>query len=128
MHRITSLEELHRLRVELVMKRNEAAARGVVQVRVGMGSCGIAAGASEVFCAFEDEIEAHQLRSVVLSATGCMGLCHHEPIVEVTVGDKPKVSYGRVTPSVVKRILEGHILDGNIVDELVIDTTPYPTI
>lgn len=127
MPKITSMDELNRLRIDLVMKRNEEAARGVVHINVGMGTCGIAAGASEVFSALEDEIQALHLENVVLSETGCMGLCKHEPIVEVTVGNSPKVSYGRVTPCTVKRILQEHVLGGKVVDELIIDTTPFPT-
>ncbi len=127
MPKITSVAELNRLRIDLVMKRNEEAARGDVRITVGMGTCGVAAGASEVFCALEDEIHALHLENVVLSETGCIGLCKHEPIVEVTVGTQSKVSYGRVTPCMVKRILQEHVLDGRVVEELVIDTTPFPT-
>ena len=128
MPKITSLDALNRLRVELIMKRNREAYRGHVRVTVGMGTCGIAAGAQEVFRALEDELRSHALKDITLSQTGCMGLCRHEPIVEVTAGDAPKVSYGRVTPELIKRIVREHILDGNAVEEFVIDTTPFPTI
>lgn len=126
MPRITSLDDLNRLRVELVMKRNAEAAHGLVRVTVGMGTCGIAAGASEVLTALEDEIQAQQLTNVALSETGCIGLCKDEPIVEVTVGTGPRVAYGRVTPGVVKRILSEHVLGGRVVDEFVIETSHYP--
>jgi (2Fe-2S) ferredoxin len=109
-------------------KRRREAERGVAFVTVGMGTCGIAAGALEVFRALKGEIEAHQIKSIVLKQTGCIGLCAHEPILEVTVGTAPKVSYGRVDPQMVKRIVQEHILKGNVVQELVIDTTPFPTI
>ncbi len=128
MPRITSLDALNQLRVELVMKRNQEAYHGIIHVSVGMGTCGIAVGALEVFRALEQEIHVLQLSDVVLSQTGCMGLCRHEPIVEVTAGDAPKVSYGKVTPEMVKRIVTEHLLDGNAVEEFVIDTTPFPTI
>jgi len=128
MPRITSLEELGRLRDEIMEKRRREAERGVAFVTVGMGTCGIAAGALEVFRALKGEIEAHQIKSIVLKQTGCIGLCAHEPILEVTVGTAPKVSYGRVDPQMVKRIVQEHILKGNVVQELVIDTTPFPTI
>ncbi len=128
MPRITSLDELNRLRIDLVMRRNEEAAHGLVRISVGMGTCGIAAGASEVFSALEDEIQALQMTNVALSETGCIGLCQHEPIVEVTVGKGEKVSYGRVTPCIAKRILREHIRKGHPLSEFVIDTTPFPTI
>ncbi len=127
MPRITSLDELNRFKVELVMKRNRAAAHGSIQVTVGMGTCGIAAGAMDVYKALEDGIAAAHLEHVVLSQTGCLGLCSHEPIVEVTVDARPKVSYGKVTPAMVSRILQEHIKEGRVVSDLVIDTTPFPT-
>ncbi len=127
MPRITSLDELNRLRIDLEMKRNEQAAAGLVRVTVGMGTCGIAAGASEVFTAIEDEIQALHLTNVVLSETGCIGLCEHEPIVEVTVGRGEKVSYGRVMPCIAKRIVQEHVRDGRVLYEFVTDTTPFPT-
>ena len=128
MPRIMSVEELNRLKIELELRRNEEAARGMIRILVGMGSCGIAAGASEVFQAFEDEIEAKGLSNVTLIETGCMVLCKHEPIVEVIVGNQPKVSYGEVTACIAKRILQEHVAEGRIVQEFVIDTTPFPTI
>ncbi len=128
MPRITSLDQLHELKVELVMKRNQEAERGGVRVTVGMGTCGIAAGALDVFLALEAQIRALDLKDVTLSPTGCMGLCSHEPIVEVLGGDGVKVSYGKVDTEMVKRIVQEHVLDGHAVEEFVIDTTPFPTI
>lgn len=128
MPRITSLEELNRLKVELVMQRNQAAERGIIRVTVGMGTCGIAAGAQAVFEALEDGMRAEGLTEVVLSQTGCIGLCRHEPIVEVTVGKEAKVSYGRVTPAIAQRILREHVMNAERVEDFVIDTTPFPTI
>lgn len=128
MPRITSLEELNRLKVELVMKRNQEAYRGVTHVTVGMGSCGVAAGAREVYEALEAEVKRQGLSNVLLSQVGCVGLCRHEPIVEVTTADATRVSYGRVDVALVKRIIQEHILDGRVVEEAVIDATPFPTI
>ena len=128
MPRITSLDELSRLKVQLVMRRNQEAYRGITYVSVGMGSCGIAAGALRVFQAIEDEIKVRGLKNVILIQTGCMVLCRHEPIVEVTVGDTAKVSYGGVDPESARRIVQEHILNGKVVEELVIDATPFPTI
>ncbi len=128
MPRITSLEELNRLKIELVMKRNQDAHRGAISVSVGLGTCGIAAGALEVYKALEEELQARGLKDVMLSPTGCIGLCAHEPIVEVTIGDTSRVAYGRVTAETAKRIVQEHIVEGKAVEELIIDTTPFPTI
>ncbi len=114
--------------MSLSEKRNQEAHRGITYVTVGMATCGIAAGALDVLRALEDEIKAYHLNDIVITQTGCIGLCRHEPILEVVVGDAPKVAYGKVVPDMVKRIVREHILDGKVVEEFVIDTTPFPTI
>jgi NADP-reducing hydrogenase subunit HndB len=128
MSNITSLDELHQLKIDLVLKRNEDARRGVAYVTVGMGTCGIAVGAKDVFQTLKDGIKAHGLKDVTLVQTGCIGLCGDEPIVEVTVGKKPKVSYGRVTPAAATRIIEEHLMQAKVLEDLLINTAPFPRI
>ena len=128
MPKIISLDELRRLKDELIEKRNQEAYRGITYVTVGMATCSIAAGALDVLKALEDEIKAFELNNIVVTQTGCMGLCSHEPILEVVTGDSPKVAYGKVDPEMVKRIVREHILEGNAVKEFVVDITPFPTI
>jgi NADP-reducing hydrogenase subunit HndB len=128
MPKITSLEGLGHLKDELLEKRNQEAHRGITFVTVGMAACGIAAGALDVLKALEDEIKACHRNDIVITRTGCIGLCRYEPILEVVVGDAPRVAYGKVVPAMVKRIVREHILDGRAVEELVIDAAPFPTI
>lgn len=128
MRSIQSLEDLDRYREEIIDARAAEAARGAIHIAVGMGSCGIAAGAREVLEVIQAQIDGGELKNVTLSQTGCVGLCRREPIVEISAGDAPKVIYGRVTPDEARRILREHILNGRIVEELVIDTTQFPTI
>ena len=126
--KILSSDELNRSKDELIEKQNQRASSGIVRVTVSMGTCGIAAGALEVLQALEDEIKANHLNDIVMTQTGCMGLCGQEPILEVMLGDTPKVAYGKVVPDLVKRILQEHILGGRVVEEFVIDTTPFLTV
>ena len=128
MPRITSMDDLRRLANALSDKRDQEAHRGITTVTVGMATCGIAAGALDVLRALEEEIQAHHLKEVVVTQTGCLGLCRHEPILEVVVDNSPKVAYGKVDPEMVKRIVRDHILGGKTVEEFVIDDTPFPTI
>lgn len=128
MPRFTSLDELLRFRDELIETQHQADTREHTYVKVGMASCGIAAGALEVFRALEEQIRANDLGEIVLTQTGCLGLCRHEPIVEVTIGGAPTVAYGKVDAAAAKRIVQDHILAGRVVDELVIDETPFPTL
>jgi NADP-reducing hydrogenase subunit HndB len=60
------------------------------------------------------------LSGVVVKQTGCIGLCEWEPIVEVVVGDEPKVTYGKVSPERAKRIIHEHVMARKVVTEFVI--------
>ena len=96
------------------------------QVIIGMGTCGIAAGAKETFGAIVDTIAAKGLTNVLVRQTGCMGLCHSEPTVEVVVPDMPAIIYGNVNADVGRQIIEKHVvahqlLDGHICDRPAID-------
>ncbi len=125
---IRSLEDLQQFRAGIIETRRRDAARGQVQIIVGLGSCGIAAGALETLQAVRQQIDAQQRAEVLVTPTGCIGLCAHEPIVEVIIGEGPRVTYGHVTPAVAELIIQEHILGGRVVVESVIESLPFPTI
>ncbi|HQP12007.1 MAG TPA: NADH-ubiquinone oxidoreductase-F iron-sulfur binding region domain-containing protein, partial [Candidatus Omnitrophota bacterium] len=79
---------------------------------IGLSSCGIAAGAKDVFSALEKEIAARGL-DVALAQTGCVGMCFVEPLVEVSSAGGPPVLYGNVNPSVALEILQHHIVEAD---------------
>ncbi len=85
-----------------------------------MGTCGIAAGAREVLSALLEELAQRGLENVTVTQTGCKGLCDREPMVEVELPDAPPVTYGGVTPAVMRRILADHIVNGQPVSEYAI--------
>ena len=87
------------------------------RVVVGMATCGIAAGARPVLKAFSEEIAKRQLGHVAVVQTGCIGMCQFEPIVEVIAPGKEKVTYGKVTPEMVAKIVTDHLVNGNPVAE-----------
>src|SRR5664280_2664409 len=117
---VKSLEDLKRLREDALEKRKAKTASGQAQVIVGMGTCGIAAGARETMKAIMDEIEKDNLSGIIVTQTGCIGMCEREPIVQVVVGEQPKVTYGKVTPEVARMIMKDHVVGGNIVQDHVI--------
>ena len=121
MSAIKSLEDLKRLREEALEKRKVKTATGQAQVVVAMGTCGIAAGARETMKAILNEIETGSLSGILVTQTGCIGLCEREPIVQVTVGESPKLTYGKVTPEVAVRILKEHVLGGQPVKEYLVE-------
>ena len=117
---VKSLEDLKRIREEALEKRKVKATSGQAQVIVAMGTCGIAAGARDAMKAILDTIESDGLTEIIVSQTGCIGLCDREPIVQVVVGEQPKVTYGKVTPDVARRIMREHVVNGKVVEGHVI--------
>ena len=117
---IKSLEDLKRVREEAIEKRKMKPEAGKAHVTVAMCTCGIAAGARDTMKAILDMIEQDKLEDITVTQTGCIGLCEREPIVMVEVGDKPKVTYGKVTPEVARQIMKEHVINGKPVENHVI--------
>lgn len=117
---VKSLDDLKRIRQEALQKREAKTATGRARVIVGMGTCGIAAGARETMMSILAQIEQENLSGVVVTQTGCIGKCEYEPIVEVAVGDEPLVTYGHVTPERARQILNEHVGQGHKVTQFVI--------
>jgi NADP-reducing hydrogenase subunit HndB len=117
---VKSLEDLKKIREEALEKRRMKSASGNIQVVVAMGTCGIAAGARDTMKAILDTIETQNLTGITVTQTGCMGLCEQEPIVQVIIGEQPKVTYGKVNPQAALKIMQQHVVGGKAVDEMVI--------
>ena len=88
-----------------------------IRVVVGMATCGIAAGARNTLKAITDEIEARGLTNVKVSQTGCIGICKYEPIVDVILPGKEKVTYVHVDADRAKTIIANHVISGTPVEE-----------
>jgi NADP-reducing hydrogenase subunit HndB len=118
MSRLKSIEDLERLRTQLqkdLKTRDEAS----TTITVGMGTCGIAAGAREVMRAILDELGDREIDAHVIT-TGCIGMCSKEPLVDIQQGDEPRITYGNVTPAAVPRIIQEHLIEGSVVEEWVV--------
>ena len=117
-----TLEDLRRMRGEKqkAMEMRDASNKDV-QVIVGMGTCGIAAGAKDTFTALVDAISAKGLTNVLIRQTGCMGLCHSEPTVEVVVPGMPAVIYGNVDADTARAVVEKHIVGHQLIDDKILD-------
>lgn len=116
-----TLQELEAIRQKKINELNlRDSAEGNIRVVVGLATCGIAAGARPVMTAFVEEVSKRQLNNVTVSQTGCIGMCRLEPIVEVLEPGKEKVTYCKVKPEQVSRIVAEHIVNGNPVVEYTI--------
>ena len=91
-----------------------------IRVVVGMATCGISAGARPVFNTLVDEVSKRGLHNVMVSRTGCLGMCRLEPIVEVYVPGQDKVTYCHVDADKAKNIIANHIVNGNICTEYLV--------
>jgi NADP-reducing hydrogenase subunit HndB len=91
---------------------------GRVKVTVHMGTCGIAAGARDIMSAVMREIEQRALHDVIVTNSGCAGLCSQEPMITVELANEPApVKYVKMTAGKVRSIIESHVLKGQIVTE-----------
>ena len=116
-----SLADLQAIRAKTLeninmRKEDENAARVVI----GMATCGIAAGARPVMLKFLEEIKGRDLQHVTVSQTGCIGMCRLEPMVDVILPGKEKVTYVHMTPEMVDRIVTEHLVGGTPVAEYTI--------
>jgi len=115
MPRLKSVKELQKLRTQLqkdISVRTETS----TTITVGMGTCGIAAGAREVMHAVLAELDARDIDAHV-TTVGCIGMCSKEPLMDIQQGDEPRITYGNITPKMVRRIIEEHLVQGRVVEE-----------
>ena len=118
-----NLEQLRKLREE---KKGDMVRRNIegknIQIIVGMGTCGIAAGAKQTF----DEIvravdESKMSADVIIRQTGCMGLCYVEPTVEIVMPGMPATIYGRVDVQTAREIVAKHVVGKTLVENHIYD-------
>jgi len=122
MSKITSLSDLKRIKDEvqskMKLRENSDNPDQVVQVKVGMATCGIASGAKEIMKYFVEELEQQAVDAVV-TQTGCMGYCYAEPTVEVILPKKDPVVFGFVNKSKAEEIIDTYIKKGQLIDGII---------
>jgi NADP-reducing hydrogenase subunit HndB len=115
MTKLKSIEELKKIREEAkrdLLTRVQTGTR----IIVGMGTCGIAAGAREVMQAVLKELDVHNIEAHV-ETVGCVGMCAKEPLVDIEQAGKARVRYGNITQDKVPRLIEEHLIRGQVVQE-----------
>ena len=116
-----SLEELKAIRETMQAQmglRNEDSNQ--TRIVVGMATCGIASGARPVLMALSNVIQEKGLKNVMVTQTGCIGLCQYEPIVEILEPGKDKVTYVKMTPEKALEVIDQHIVRGHILSKYTI--------
>ncbi|HTX74291.1 MAG TPA: (2Fe-2S) ferredoxin domain-containing protein [Rectinemataceae bacterium] len=118
-----TLDQLRALREAKKLEITRRVVEGKeIQVIVGMGTCGIAAGAKQTFDAILDALKEFGLgEDVVIRQTGCMGLCYVEPTVEVVMPGMPPVIYGKMTSETARDLVRKHLVEHKLLDNHIFD-------
>jgi NADP-reducing hydrogenase subunit HndB len=115
-----SIDDLKKIREDakhtLTLRSGEARAK----ITVHMGTCGIAAGARDVMGALLKEIENQKVADIIVTTSGCAGLCSREPMATVEIAGQSPVKYADLKPEGIVRVLREHILGGKIVNDYVL--------
>ena len=116
-----SLAELQAIKNKMADRVSVRTSSGSTRIVVGMATCGIAAGARPVLNAFVEGVsEAGLSNDVIVTQTGCIGICQYEPVVEVFEKDREKTTYVKMTADKAKEVIEKHIKGGSPVTEYTI--------
>jgi (2Fe-2S) ferredoxin len=118
MAKLGSVEELDRLRDAKQRAAQVEAATGTI-ITVGMGTCGIAAGAKETFNAIKQELARLGITARV-GITGCIGICVKEPLVDIQQAGKPRITYANVLPEMVPRLIEEQLIKGKPIKDWIV--------
>ena len=113
-----SIEDLKKIRenMQQTMNMRQDVSEIQTKVVVGMATCGIAAGARTVLSALVEGVAENNLEHIMVTQTGCNGMCSMEPIVNVITADGNWVTYVKMTPEKAKRVVVEHLAGGNIVE------------
>jgi NADP-reducing hydrogenase subunit HndB len=116
--KIRNLDDLRKLR-ESSRDLSSARSGGETVIIVGMGTCGIAAGARDILSEVMAELARRSIDNVAVQTTGCIGMCQDEPLLDVIRGGQ-RVTYGRVKPEDVPTIIAEHVVNGRVVEKMAI--------
>ena len=126
MNKVKTLDDLRKmresLRASLDLREKSNNPEQMVQIKVAMATCGIASGARPVLNTLVKEVEDRNLEHVIVTQTGCIGLCQYEPIVEVMEPGKPKITYIKMNADKAAEVVERHLIGGHIVEEYTLNS------
>ena len=119
-----SLEELKAIRERMQNQVNlRESGTGATRVVVGMATCGIASGARPVLTTLSNLVQEKGLTGkVIVTQTGCIGLCQYEPIVEGMEPGKEKVTYIKMNPEKAAEVVERHLIGGHPVEKYTLNS------
>ena len=114
------IEDLDKIRDRVRRSRSLEESRYRGRITVHMGTCGLASGAGKVMDALRKEIDGRGIQDLLLTTSGCVGLCSREPMVTVELRGEAPVKYIDLSEDKIPGIFESHVLGGSIVSEYVL--------
>ena len=123
MDKVKSLDDLRKMKAAM-QNATELREKGqnidkLIEVKVSMATCGIAAGARETMASMMDEATKRGIRNIVFTQSGCMGYCHSEPTVTIVRPGEEPVTFGEVKGKRITEIFDSYILKGELVDGII---------
>jgi len=115
-----TIQDLAKIREKTKSLMTIREGEGRARVTVHMGTCGIAAGARDIMDALLEEISKANIQDVIVTTSGCAGLCGAEPMMTIEFKNQPTVKYGHLTPEKLRKIFVQHILGGQMATDLVL--------
>ena len=119
-HKKLRIQDLAKIREKTKSLMTIREGQGRARVTIHMGTCGIAAGARDIMNALLAEIARSKVQDIIVTTSGCAGLCSREPMATVELRDQPPVKYANLTPAMMRKIFTEHVLGGHVVEECVL--------
>jgi NADP-reducing hydrogenase subunit HndB len=110
--KVSSPEALKKLRDKVRSEFELRDGPKEIQITIHMGTCGIAAGARDIFAQLSTELFDAQVNNVTLRQSGCIGLCDREPMMTMVDRDGVRFMYGKLNKKKVHDIVQSHIIGG----------------
>jgi len=111
------IEDLEKIAEQAKSKMTVREGAGRAKITVHMGTCGIAAGARKIMDTFLKELETNKVHDVIITSSGCAGLCNKEPMVTIELKGQAPVKYIELTEQKTKKIFSDHVMKGKLVQE-----------
>jgi NADP-reducing hydrogenase subunit HndB len=110
-------EDLDKISQRMRATTNLREGAGRVKITVHMGTCGIASGARDIMSAFLKHIDESDAKDIIITTSGCAGLCSQEPMATIELVNEPPVKYVDLSVDKVEKIFNGHVVGGTIVKD-----------
>ena len=122
MEKIKSLADLKRIKenvqAKIDLREKSEQADNLIQIKIAMATCGIAAGSKETMNYFIENLEKNGIAAVV-TQTGCMGYCYAEPTIEITKPGKDPIVFGHVPPEKAEEIIQKYLKNDELVEGII---------